>query len=109
MSGVRRRVVLDTNQIVGAGSRWLRESFPTPDPDPATNPHRRLVICILAAVVALSGRKDANLHLTERFTRVSPDILQGVRRGGHGQTAGIRRTATSSPRGRRGPSRGPGP
>ena len=47
MSGVRRRVVLDTNQIVGAGSRWLRESFPTPDPDPDPNPHRRLVICIV--------------------------------------------------------------
>ena len=53
MSGVRRRVVLDTNQIVGAGSRWLRESFPTPDPvpdpdpDPNPNPHRRLVICIV--------------------------------------------------------------
>lgn len=38
------RVVLDTNQIVGAGSRWL--SAPVPSPDP--NPHRRLLVCVAA-------------------------------------------------------------
>lgn len=42
MSAAIRRVVLDTNQIVGAGSRWLQASIPTPDP----NPHRRLLLCV---------------------------------------------------------------
>ena len=42
MSAAMRRVVLDTNQIVGAGSRWLRNSIPTLDP----NPHRRLLLCV---------------------------------------------------------------
>ena len=42
MSAAIRRVVLDTNQIVGAGSRWLQGSIPTPDP----NPHRRLLLCV---------------------------------------------------------------
>ena len=42
MSATIRRVVLDTNQIVGAGSRWLRDSIPKPDP----NPHRRLLLCV---------------------------------------------------------------
>lgn len=37
-----RRVVLDTNQIVGAGSRWLRVPIPTLD----SNPHRRLLLCV---------------------------------------------------------------
>ena len=42
MSAAIRRVVLDTNQIVGAGSRWLHASIPTPDP----NPHLRLLLCV---------------------------------------------------------------
>ena len=42
MSAAIRRVVLDTNQIVGAGSRWLTASIPAPDP----NPHRRLLLCV---------------------------------------------------------------
>ena len=42
MTATNRRVVLDTNQIVGAGSRWLRQAIPTPDP----NPHRRLLLCV---------------------------------------------------------------
>ena len=42
MSVAIRRVVLDTNQIVGAGSRWLGASIPAPDP----NPHRRLLLCV---------------------------------------------------------------
>ena len=42
MSDIIKRVVLDTNQIVGAGSRWL--STPVPSPDP--NAHRRLLLCV---------------------------------------------------------------
>ena len=42
MSAAIRRVVLDTNQIVGTGSRWLTASIPAPDP----NPHRRLLLCV---------------------------------------------------------------
>ena len=49
MTATNRRVVLDTNQIVGAGSRWLRQSFPTPDP----NPHRRLLLCVASRHVGL--------------------------------------------------------
>lgn len=42
MSLIAKRVVLDTNQIVGAGSRWLSGPIPSPDP----NPHRRLLLCV---------------------------------------------------------------
>lgn len=34
------RIVLDTNQIVGAGSRWLNESVAN------ANDHRRLLVCV---------------------------------------------------------------
>ena len=34
------RIVLDTNQIVGAGSRWLDESVAN------ANEHRRLLVCV---------------------------------------------------------------
>ena len=44
MSHIAKRVVLDTNQIVGAGSRWLSAPIPSPDP----NPHRRLLVCVAA-------------------------------------------------------------
>ncbi len=49
MNATKRRVVLDTNQIVGAGSRWLRQSIPTSDP----NPHRRLLLCVASKHVGL--------------------------------------------------------
>lgn len=48
--GAPCRVVLDTNQIVGAGSRWLLASVSTPDP----NPHRRLLVCV--------AQKHTGLH-----------------------------------------------
>jgi len=34
------RIVLDSNQIVGAGSRWLDESVAN------ANDHRRLLVCV---------------------------------------------------------------
>lgn len=42
MSDSVRRVVLDTTEIVAAGSRWLRHAVPTPDP----NQSRRLLVCV---------------------------------------------------------------
>ena len=44
-----RRVVLDTTEIVAAGSRWLHHVVPTPDP----NQHRRLLICVAERHVGL--------------------------------------------------------
>lgn len=42
MTGDRVRIVLDTNQIVGAGSRWLDSSAPVAN----ANNHRRLLVCV---------------------------------------------------------------
>lgn len=42
MSAARERVVLDTNQIVGAGTRWLD------DPTANQNDHRRLLAHVAA-------------------------------------------------------------
>lgn len=36
------RIVLDTNQIVGAGTGWLERGRPSPDP----NTCRRILICV---------------------------------------------------------------
>ena len=49
MTASNHRVVLDTNQVVGAGSRWLRQPIPTPDP----NLHRRLLLCVASRHVGL--------------------------------------------------------
>lgn len=49
MRHTRRRVVLDTSQIVGAGSRWLDAPAPSPDP----NPHRRLLMCVATRHIGL--------------------------------------------------------
>lgn len=40
MQNQRYRVVLDTNQVVGAGTRWLDNGVSSPD----TNEHRRILI-----------------------------------------------------------------
>ena len=42
MSNQGYRVVLDTNQIVGAGTGWLERGVPAPDP----NANRRVLICV---------------------------------------------------------------
>src|SRR5581483_7725717 len=42
MSNGAYRVVLDTNQIVGAGTGWLEHGAPSPD----ANMHRRVLICV---------------------------------------------------------------
>lgn len=42
MTGHRVRIVLDTNQIVGAGSRWLEGGGASAN----ANRHRRLLICV---------------------------------------------------------------
>ena len=49
MPSDRFRVVLDTNQIVGAGSRWLDHGVPTPD----QNIHRRILIRVAEAHIGL--------------------------------------------------------
>jgi hypothetical protein len=40
MQNQKYRVVLDTNVVVGAGSRWLDHGVPVPD----NNSHRRVLI-----------------------------------------------------------------
>lgn len=42
MQGQKFRVVLDTNQIVGAGTGWLDHAVPSPD----RNTCRRILICV---------------------------------------------------------------
>lgn len=49
MSRIAKRVVLDTNQIVGAGTRWLVGDVPEEN----LNHHQRMLIHVLAKHVGL--------------------------------------------------------
>ena len=60
-----RRCVLDTNEVVGAGSRWIQSGVPD-----RPNPHLRLLLLVLRRHVGLY-RED----ITREYARVL--ILQG--------------------------------
>jgi len=49
MEAQKYRVVLDTNQVVGAGSRWLDHGPPVPD----ENVHRRVLIQVAEKHIGL--------------------------------------------------------
>lgn len=53
------RVVLDTNQVVGAGSRWLDHGVPSPDP----NFHRRVLIRVAETHTGLYSGKVVGEYL----------------------------------------------
>src|SRR5688572_5669692 len=53
------RVVLDTNQIVGAGTAWMEHGRPKPDP----NAHRRLLILIARSHTGLYCSKVIGEYL----------------------------------------------
>ena len=65
MASPRCRCVLDTNQVVGAGSRWIRSGVPE-----RPNPHLRLLLLILKQHVGLY-RED----IVREYARVL--ILRG--------------------------------
>ena len=53
------RVVLDTNQIIGAGARWLYEGVPSPD----TNTPRRILIRVAESHTGLYRGKLVGEYL----------------------------------------------
>ena len=68
MSNSVRRVVLDTTEIVAAGSRWLRHAVPTPDP----NQSRRLLLCVATRHVGLYCRPIIREYIEKLLERGSP-------------------------------------
>lgn len=61
MSSANQRVVLDTNQIVGAGSRWLEE------PVANANRHRRLLVGV--------AEQHTGLYCTEIIQEYTEKLL----------------------------------
>jgi predicted nucleic acid-binding protein len=53
------RVVLDTNEVVGAGTDWLDHGVPSPD----HNIHRRILICVAQAHTGLYCGKVVGEYL----------------------------------------------
>ena len=66
MSAVRERVVLDTNQIVGAGTRWLD------DPAANWNNHRRLLAHVVTKHVGLYCSAMLGEYVEKLLTRGHP-------------------------------------
>ena len=69
MSDTTRRVILDTNQIVGAGSRWLSNPIPSPDP----NAYRRLLFCVAAKHVGLYCAPILREYIEKLLERGHPE------------------------------------
>lgn len=69
MSDIVRRVVLDTNQIVGAGSRWLSTPIPSPDP----NAHRRLLVCVATSHIGLYCAPILREYIEKLLERGHPE------------------------------------
>jgi predicted nucleic acid-binding protein len=59
LQGEHTRVVLDTNQIVGAGTGWLDHGRPSPDP----NMHRRILIKVAESHTGLYCGKIVGEYL----------------------------------------------
>lgn len=68
MSYNSRRVVLDTNQVVGAGSRWLHHVVPARD----HNHRRRLLICVATRHVGLYCGPIIREYIEKLLERGSP-------------------------------------
>ena len=67
MSALRLRFVLDTNQIVGAGSRWLDDVGVI-----GANAHRRLLVRIVKEHVGLYCEEIIDEYLEKLVERGSP-------------------------------------
>jgi predicted nucleic acid-binding protein len=59
MQDQKYRVVLDTNEIVGAGTGWLDHGIPATDP----NPHRRVLIGVAESHEGLYSGKIVGEYL----------------------------------------------
>ena len=70
MNDTTRRVVLDTNQIVGAGSRWLSTPIPSPDP----NAHRRLLVCVATSHIGLYCAPILREYIAKLLERGHPEV-----------------------------------
>ena len=70
MNNTTRRVVLDTNQIVGAGSRWLSAPIPSPDP----NTHRRLLVCVATSHIRLYCAPILREYIEKLLERGHPEV-----------------------------------
>jgi predicted nucleic acid-binding protein len=68
MQNQNYRVVLDTNQIVAAGSRWIEDGVPTPD----SNASRRLLIRVAEAHTGLYCGKIVGEYLEKLVDRRHP-------------------------------------
>jgi predicted nucleic acid-binding protein len=62
------RVVLDTNQIVGAGTRWLVHGMPSSD----QNMHRRVLICVAESHTGLYCSKVIGEYLEKLIDKNHP-------------------------------------
>ena len=60
--------MLDTTEIVAAGSRWLLHAVPTPDP----NQSRRLLLCVATRHVGLYCRPIIREYIEKLLERGSP-------------------------------------
>ena len=69
MSDHGARVVLDTTEIVAAGTRWLYHQVPQPDP----NAHRRLLICVAERHVGLYCTPIILEYIEKLIERGSPE------------------------------------
>lgn len=67
MTNTGQRVVLDTNQIVGAGSRWLER------PVANANMHRRLLACVAEAHTGLYCDEIIDEYLEKLLDRGHPE------------------------------------
>lgn len=68
MAAVKQRFVLDTNQIVGAGSRWLDHGASV-----GPNPHRRLLVHVATEQVGLYCSEIIDEYLEKLIDRGSPE------------------------------------
>ena len=68
------RVVLDTNQVVGAGTRWLDYGVPAPD----TNTHRRVLIRVAESHTGLYCGKVVGEYL-EKLVDLGPPHDRALR------------------------------
>ena len=68
MTGDRVRIVLDTNQIVGAGSRWLDSSASAVN----ANNHRRLLVCVAEEHSGLYCDEIIDEYLEKLLDRLHP-------------------------------------
>src|SRR6266540_4122609 len=64
----RFRVVLDTNQIISAGTGWLVNGLPNPD----TNICRRILICVAYSHTGLYCGKIVGEYLEKLIDRGHP-------------------------------------